>query len=208
MRCRWTIICQLVSWFNAYCLVRTYSTSVEASLIVLGVYLLLHDVFPPRGGAADTSSRTRSSSSTSRKTTTGDSILASYSNFRSCEWIIIAALCIAIRPSSALFWGATSLWYLTCWCPVKQRLKKAFLGIFIGILVLVSTSVLDRLWYQRWVLVPWNFFAFNLLHGGSELYGAHPWHWNISCGLPTVLTTLLPLVFIGLYRTRESTSQE
>ena len=121
--------------------------------------------------------------------------------------MLIAALCIAIRPSSSLFWAATSLWYLACLCPVQQRLKRAVLGLSLGILVLACTAVWDRLWYQRWVFVPWNFFAFNLLHGGSELYGAHPWYWNITCGMPTVLTTLLPLYLIGIYRAKESVQE-
>jgi hypothetical protein len=175
------------------------------------VYFLLRDAVPPSAAstARTTSRTTRRSSSTTRKTTEAYSNSPFLAYFRSYEWIIIAALCIAIRPSSALFWGATSLWYLTSWCPPKQRLTHAILGVTIGSLVLGVTAVWDRLWYQRWVLVPWNFFAFNLLHGGSELYGTHPWHWNITSGLPTILTTLLPLFLIGVYRhTRESSAQE
>jgi len=41
--CRWALLCQLTSWFNAYCLVRTYSNSFEALCTVVGVYYwLLH----------------------------------------------------------------------------------------------------------------------------------------------------------------------
>lgn len=38
---RWSLLCQLASWFNAYCLVRTYSNSLEALCTVLGVYYWL-----------------------------------------------------------------------------------------------------------------------------------------------------------------------
>jgi len=171
------------------------------------VYYLLRDVFPVEATA--TTSRNTRSSVTVRTTKEENSSLLSLNRSRDYEWIAVAALCIAIRPSSALFWGAISLWYLTAWCPVKQRLNKAIFGISIGLFVQFVTALWDRVWYkQRWVLVPWNFFAFNLLQGGSDLYGAHPWHWNLSCGVPTVLTTLLPLLLVGLYRARESSSQE
>lgn len=39
--CRWTLLCQLASWFNAYCLVRTYSNSFETLCTVMGVYYWL-----------------------------------------------------------------------------------------------------------------------------------------------------------------------
>ena len=35
---RWTLLCQLTNWFNAYCLVRTYSNSFEALCTVTGVH--------------------------------------------------------------------------------------------------------------------------------------------------------------------------
>ncbi|KAA6418323.1 MAG: Alg9-like mannosyltransferase family, partial [Trebouxia sp. A1-2] len=35
---RWTLLCQLTNWFNAYCLVRTYSNSFEALCTVIGVH--------------------------------------------------------------------------------------------------------------------------------------------------------------------------
>lgn len=49
-----------------------------------------------------------------------------------------------------------------------------------------------------WVFVPWEFARFNLLSGGSMQYGQHAWHWNLTQGLPAVLTTLLPLLAAGL----------
>ena len=38
---RWTLLCQLTNWFNAYCLVRTYSNSFEALCTVVGVFYWL-----------------------------------------------------------------------------------------------------------------------------------------------------------------------
>lgn len=39
--CRWTLLCQMTNWFNAYCLVRTYSNSLEALCTVMGVFYWL-----------------------------------------------------------------------------------------------------------------------------------------------------------------------
>ena len=50
----------------------------------------------------------------------------------------------------------------------------------------------------RWVVVPWNFFAFNVLTGGSEMYGSSPWHWNFTAHAPTMLSSFLPLLALGL----------
>lgn len=46
--------------------------------------------------------------------------------------------------------------------------------------------------------VPWEFLRFNLLQGASAQYGGHPWHWNLSQGLPAVAASLLPLLGLGL----------
>lgn len=32
----------------------------------------------------------------------------------------------------------------------------------------------------RWVVVIWEFVRFNILQGGSAMYGSHPWHWNFT----------------------------
>ena len=46
--------------------------------------------------------------------------------------------------------------------------------------------------------MPWQFFKFNLLAGASAQYGGHPWHWNLTQGLPVVAASLLPLLGAGL----------
>lgn len=166
---QWTAACQALSWFNAYCLTRTYSSSVEAPLTAAGVYWLLEGL--KKGSRPKGASPWR--------------------------WILMAALSIAIRPPSGMFWAVAAVWYLSA-CPRDARLARAALGVAIGAAVLAGVAAWDRVWYGRWVFVPWNFFAFNLLAGGSQQYGAHPWHWNVSCGLPTLLASLLPLAALGL----------
>jgi len=65
-----------------------------------------------------------------------------------------------------------------------------------GVVTAAATAV-DSLCYGRLVVVPWNFFRFNVLSGGGSHYGTHPWHWYLTNGLPTVTFTLLPLALRG-----------
>ena len=57
---------------------------------------------------------------------------------------------------------------------------------------------------RRFVIVPWEFFKFNVLSAGSAQYGSHSWHWNFSQGFPTVAATLLPLGLAGVAASRRS----
>eukprot|EP00887_Chlorella_sp_A99_P001564 scaffold8.g1564.t1 len=170
---RWPLACQLASWFNAYALVRTYSNSLEACLTAAGVYYWLRSRTRP-GGCASGSP--------------GDQQ----------RWLLLAALCTVFRPSSALFWllpaamelarqGGRGAWG---WLVVQ--------GLAAGGACLAAATLLDRWWYGRWVFAPWQFLQFNLVAGQSALYGAHPWHWNLSQGFPTVALTLLPLLLVGI----------
>ena len=47
---RWTLVCQLSSWFNAYCLVRTLSNSIEATCTAAGVCLWMESRAAARRG--------------------------------------------------------------------------------------------------------------------------------------------------------------
>lgn len=38
--CRWALVCQLAVWFNAYCLVRTVSSALEALAVVAALHHL------------------------------------------------------------------------------------------------------------------------------------------------------------------------
>lgn len=62
---------------------------------------------------------------------------------------------------------------------------------------LPSTS-LHSLAYQDWVFVPWTFIKTNVFQSIAIFYGAHPWHWYLSQGLPLMLLTFLPLTILGL----------
>lgn len=70
-----TLACQLTSWFNAYCLVRTFSSSCEAGLLVHALRHYLRLLRLPNADAHDL-----------------------------WRWAALAALGAVVRPPSALFW--------------------------------------------------------------------------------------------------------
>ena len=77
--CRWALACQLGSWFNAYCLVRTYSNSLEAVATIWASHLW------QASWAADHPARPRARA-------------------LRCTALAVAAAGVIIRPSSALTW--------------------------------------------------------------------------------------------------------
>ncbi|KAA0184913.1 hypothetical protein FBUS_09583 [Fasciolopsis buskii] len=68
-----------------------------------------------------------------------------------------------------------------------------------GIFWLMCSITADRWAYGRWTMNQWNFLRFNLLSSGSQIYGVHSWHWYLSQGLPAMLLTQIPFVFLGIY---------
>lgn len=51
---------------------------------------------------------------------------------------------------------------------------------------------LDSWYYGERVVTVWNFFYENVVQSLSVFYGAHPWHWYLSQGLPLILTVAMP----------------
>lgn len=64
--------------------------------------------------------------------------------------------------------------------------------------MLAFASVLDRMMYGSWVIVPFNFLKFNFLSSGGDYYGTHPWHWYFTQGFPVMVFTFLPFYVAGM----------
>lgn len=156
---------------------RPYSNSLEACFTAAGVFYWLRQ---QAGGSSSSSSKALAAADDERR------------------WLLLAGLCVVFRPSSALFWLLPASLALAQTRNSAARLVLAVHGLAAGAACLAVATLLDRVLYGRWVLVPWQFLKFNLLAGGSALYGSHPWHWNASQGAPVVALTLLPLAAAGL----------
>jgi len=188
---KWALTCQLLSWFSFYTSVRTYANCFEATFACVGVYyyLLTHP---------------HSSSFAPPPPTMREARI----------WLLCAACSVVFRPPSAVFWlpliflrtitiyrhnkQITTISSSISLIPLRSHIISTAI-IFRG--TLFASALLDKAFYGRWVIVPWEFFKFNLLQGGSAQYGSHPWHWNVTQGLPAVLSSYTPLLIYGLYTT-------
>ena len=61
-----------------------------------------------------------------------------------------------------------------------------FLFIFRFIVLSIS-SLVDRVFYGRWVNVHYNFLDTNVFSNIGSFYGTHPWHWYLTQGFPILL---------------------
>ncbi|KAK3089704.1 hypothetical protein FSP39_005759 [Pinctada imbricata] len=124
------------------------------------------------------------------------------SNSRSgtSKFVCFMVLSIIIRPTAAIIWVLMCSWHLQqnttkLWKIIKTYLK-------YGSIMLLVSILLDRYFYGQWTLVQYNFLEFNVLRGGSAMFGTHPWHWYVSQGYPAIMTThLLPFI-LGVWRAK------
>lgn len=123
MCCRWALLCQLTSWFNAYCLVRTYSNSFEALATVMGVFYWLRHSSPHAVKPDDlfqTSKPERLCASQPLQGWQQSQLKQSCFHLSTCSHgcdqhrqalmtdrhkaLLAAAIGVLFRPSSVLFW--------------------------------------------------------------------------------------------------------
>ncbi|KAH3763718.1 GPI mannosyltransferase 3 [Pelomyxa schiedti] len=72
----------------------------------------------------------------------------------------------------------------------------------VGLSLLFLSTLIDRLFYGVWTLVPLNFLYHNVFQSVSEFYGTHPWHWYFTIGFPSILGSFAPLMVLGIYRSK------
>ncbi|KAL8823965.1 MAG: hypothetical protein Q9170_008283, partial [Blastenia crenularia] len=81
----------------------------------------------------------------------------------------------------------------------RERLFLVLETVICGAIVLVTSAIVDRLYYQQWAFPPLRFLYFNLAQSLSVHYGRNDWHYYLSQGYPLLLTTFLPFALVGLY---------
>ncbi|CBJ26381.1 Alpha-1,2-mannosyltransferase, family GT22 [Ectocarpus siliculosus] len=181
----WALLFQVLSWFNFYCLVRPYSNSAEAVLATAALFQWAPHIL-----------------SACRKSARGDAVGrrdSAGTRGETCA-LLLAALCVAVRPTSAALWAVTGMFRLST-LPIKRWPRYLALTVLPPVATVVGASFyLDSKLYGTATLVPLNFLRFNVLEGKSRIFGEQPWHWNFSQGLPAVLGAALPPALWGLWR--------
>ncbi|TRY90141.1 hypothetical protein DNTS_033334 [Danionella cerebrum] len=122
----------------------------------------------------------------------------------SWKYLSLVSLAVVVRPTALIVWFPLLLYHF---CIEQEKLKLIAMEIIpIATVALGASSLIDSVFYGKWILVQWRFLKFNVLHSVSEFYGWHPWHWYLSQGLPVVIGPHLPLVLHGfLTSTRKHT---
>lgn len=191
---KWALAFQLTNWFTWYASVRTFSSSLEAALLVPAVYHWLSVV-------------ENATTTTARKDKKPLSAAAV-----SCEErvaLVLGALAIAVRPTAVFAWVPLGLWRLLKTRPadVPVYLLREVVpctGLVFGASVLLDSYCYRLLSPSRqewaWVVTPLNFLRINLFKGVAAHYGSHPFHWYFTLGALTVLTTQLPFIVQALRR--------
>lgn len=121
--------------------------------------------------------------------------------------LVAAYTGILVRPTGLLIWaflGGKALCdgaYAGGPRSVARLVGVATLVGYVAFLHRIGAGMLgyaaDSWYFQRRVFTPAHFFVENVMRSLSVFYGAHPWHWYLTQGLPGVLTVSLPWALRG-----------
>lgn len=174
------LFCSIFSWFHFYCLIRTFSNSIETVLTIISLYY-----WPLI---------TTSLSKEEDEDTNG---VLSSSRMYGLFW---CGACVTMRPTSAVLWlyvGLCEIYRVKTW---KGRFNMLFYELIPAIFFWLFTSLLiDRWFYGEWTVVLFNFFEFNFVKGLDKLYGTHPFYWYFTEGFTANVAFFLPIYFYSVY---------
>lgn len=170
----WSLFLSSFSWFNAYCLMRPFSNSLEATLTIVAL-----NYWPWEFSLSISPMRQR--------------VLT-----RRFHWaLFIIGLGCYFRPTSVLLWIPLALDY---WRRQQHPISFLLFEIIPIMMVVVALGVaVDSYYYGYLIFTPWQFLKFNVINKLSIFYGVHPWHWYILQGIPVVLGIMLPFFVGGLF---------
>jgi GPI mannosyltransferase 3 len=197
---KWSLFLSLSSFFNFFCITRTFSNSAETVVTIVALYywpmsistsikkfftasaikkdddLLLSDSAEnTRKTSRNRNSELKSAESTEEKINKKD--IEEEEGIDESSWwlaLSLAALAVVLRPTSLLIWLPLGIRALNNNNPQNQMILVGR-AIIVGIIALVLWLYIDSLFYGEFTFVLWNFIQFNLLHGLDKLYGSHPW---------------------------------
>lgn len=78
--------------------------------------------------------------------------------------------------------------------------RYAFIGVLLGCLLVTLDSYL----HGSLVIAPWEFFKVNVIEGIGSFYGAHPFYWYFSSGLPAILGIGIVPFYLAIFEAMKS----
>uniref|UniRef100_A0A183CF48 FAD_binding_2 domain-containing protein n=1 Tax=Globodera pallida TaxID=36090 RepID=A0A183CF48_GLOPA len=125
----------------------------------------------------------------------------------------LCVLCVTIatilRPTTLFLWAQLILmrvWHLSTVSgsfDVNSAVTTIFRLASICLAPLGLSLLFDSLYYGKPVLCLWNFLQFNVLSGGSALFGANHWSWYLTHAVPPLLTFLIIPLLTVLFHFRQ-----
>ena len=174
----WALLASLLSWFQAYSLVRTFANSQETMLLTVAVALTCPELFG------------KQSEGFLRRSSLAFFLggLSVAIRFTSLAAFIPLGVLLALQQTS--FQRKLSFFILPCalW---------GALGLAVGLLI-------DRCFYGFWTIPFLGNFHFNVVLDHARLYGSHPSHWYFTVGLPVVAGLWLPMILWTMMTTRST----
>ncbi|WFD47834.1 glycosylphosphatidylinositol anchor biosynthesis [Malassezia furfur] len=107
---------------------------------------------------------------------------------------------ILVRPTGLLVWaflGAKALYDGAHTGGPRSIARLVSVAAVTGTAMGALGYAADTWYFQRPVFTFVHFFVENVMRSLSVFYGAHPWHWYLTQGLPGVLTVSLPWALRG-----------
>ncbi|XP_076851393.1 GPI alpha-1,2-mannosyltransferase 3 isoform X2 [Brachyhypopomus gauderio] len=115
----------------------------------------------------------------------------------SWRYLSLVSLAVVVRPTALIVWLPLLLHHL--WREDNKIKLITHQGLPIAAVTLVTSALMDSIFYGKWIIVQWNFVKFNVLHGVAEFYGTHPWHWYLTQGFVVVIGPHLPVFLHGCF---------
>ncbi|KAA0715260.1 GPI mannosyltransferase 3 [Triplophysa tibetana] len=113
----------------------------------------------------------------------------------SWKYLCLVSLAVVVRPTALIVWIPLLFCHL---CGEQNKLRLITQQCFpIAALTLAISTLIDSVFYGKWIFVQWNFLKLNVLESVGEFYGTHPWHWYFSQGFLVVVGPHLPLFLHG-----------
>ncbi|XP_028562723.2 GPI alpha-1,2-mannosyltransferase 3 isoform X1 [Podarcis muralis] len=116
----------------------------------------------------------------------------------SIPYLTLVALSFVIRPTALILWVPLLLRHF--WKEPQKRHLVLHSCLPVGLIILGSSLITDRVFFGKWVLVQLNFLKFNVLQNVATFYGSHPWHWYFTQGFLVVLGPHLPFFLHGCFQ--------
>ncbi|XP_035381667.1 GPI mannosyltransferase 3 isoform X1 [Electrophorus electricus] len=113
----------------------------------------------------------------------------------SWKYLSLVSWAVVVRPTALVVWLPLLFHHL--WRAENKLKLITHQGLPVAAAALVSSALIDCIFYGKWIFVQWNFLKFNIFHNVGKFYGTHPWHWYLTQGFVAVIGPHLPVFLHG-----------